>query len=199
MEKQITAAGENIRFRPMTLGDLPLMHRWVNMAHVREWWDPLPTLEAVAAKYTVQILGREPTRSFIIEADARPVGYIQTYRIADYPNYARHLGAEGGSVGVDLLIGDEEYVGHGAGSEILREFLESVVFADQSVTECSIGPEIANGRAIRAYEKAGFKYWKTVQIPSERAPEYLMRIRRQEFDTHGQVLGPHDDRPRWRS
>ena len=178
----MVASWERVEFRPLKLGDLPLIHRWVNTAHVREWWDALPTLDAVAAKYTPQILGKEPTRSFIIEADAKPVGYIQSYRIADYPDYARYLGASDSAAGVDLFVGEVEYIGRGAGSVILCEFLRSVVFACRSVTECIIGPEIGNHRAIRSYEKVGFRYWKTVQIPGERAPEYLLRITRRQFE-----------------
>ena len=62
------------------------------------------------------------------------------------------------------------------------KFLSTVVFADELPTECIIGPEIENHRAIRSYQKAGFSYWKTVQIPGERAPEYLMRIARRDFE-----------------
>jgi|SRR5208282_1136248 len=178
----MTAVSTGIRFRPLELGDLPLMHRWVNTLHVREWWDALPTLDAVAAKYTPRILGREPTCSFIVEAEGKPVGYIQSYRIVDYPDYAQHIGAGDNAGGVDLFVGEPEHIGHGTGSAVLSEFLRSVVFADESVTECIIGPEIGNRRAIRSYEKAGFIYWKTVQIPGERAPEHLMRITRREFD-----------------
>ena len=157
------------------------MHRWVNTPHVREWWDALPTLDHVAAKYTPRIFGREPTHSFIVEAYRKPIGYIQNYRIEDYPDYAGHLAADPDAAGVDLFVGESDYIGRGTGSAILREFLRAVVFADQSATECIIGPEIGNRRAIRSYEKAGFTYWKTVQIPGERAPEYLMRITRREF------------------
>jgi RimJ/RimL family protein N-acetyltransferase len=169
-------------FRPMNLDDLPRMHRWINTPHVREWWDALPTLDRVVAKYTPGILGKEPTRSFIVDAGATPVGYIQSYRIADYPDYARHLGADDRAAGVDLFVGEAEFVGQGWGSAILSEFLRTVVFADEWPTECLIGPEIENHRAIRSYQKAGFSYWKTVQIPGERAPEYLMRITRRKLE-----------------
>ncbi len=178
----MTAVSTGIRFRPLELDDLPLMHRWVNTPHVREWWDALPTLDQVAAKYTARILGREPTHSFIVEAYRKPAGYIQNYLIVDYPDYAQHLAADDNAAGVDLFVAESEHIGRGTGSAILREFLRTVVFADSSVTECIIGPEIENRRAIRSYEKAGFTYWKTVQIPGERAPEYLMRITRREFD-----------------
>ena len=174
-------------FRAMKLDDLPLMHRWVNTPHVREWWDALPTLDAVVTKYAPRIAGHEPTRSFVVEAGSRPVGYIQSYRIADYPDYARHLGSDECAAGVDLFVGEAEFVGHGFGSAMLREFLGTVVFAEDWPTECLIGPEIENHRAIRSYQKAGFSYWKTVQIPGERAPEYVMRITRREFEVIGKI------------
>jgi RimJ/RimL family protein N-acetyltransferase len=179
-----------IYFRPMNLDDLPLMHRWVNTPHVREWWDGLPTLDAVVAKYSPRIMGKEPTRSFIVEADARPVGYIQSYRIADYPDYARQLGVDDRAAGVDLFVGQAEFVGQGSGSAILREFLRTIVFAHESATECIIGPEIGNHRAIRSYQRVGFRYWKTVQITGERASEYLMRITRREFERTGTIGRP---------
>ena len=105
-----------------------------------------------------------------------PIGYIQTYRIADYPEYAQHLAASANAAGVDLFIGDATRVGRGTGTRALVKFLRTIVFADESIDECILGPETRNSRAIRCYEKVGFRYWKTVQIPGERAPEYLMRI-----------------------
>jgi len=178
---------KGFHFRRMKLGDLPLMHRWVNTPHVREWWDALPTLDAVVTKYAPRILGREPTHSFVVDAGSRPIGYIQSYRIADYPDYARHLGSDDRAAGVDLFVGEVEFLGQGSGSAILREFLRRVVFADEWRTECLIGPEIENHRAIRCYQKVGFSYWKTVQIPGEPAPEYVMRITRREFEVTSKI------------
>jgi RimJ/RimL family protein N-acetyltransferase len=147
---------KRFHFRAMKLDDLPLMHRWVNTPHVREWWDALPTFDAVVTKYAPRVLGKEPTRSFVVEAGSRPVGYIQSYRITDYPDYARYLGSDDCAAGVDLFVGEAEFVGHGAGSAILRKFVRTVVFADEWPRECLIGPEIENHRAIRSYQKAGF-------------------------------------------
>jgi RimJ/RimL family protein N-acetyltransferase len=67
------------------------------------------------------------------------------------------------------------------GSSILRKFLRDVVFANQSIDCCVIGPEPQNKAAIKAYEKAGFRYLKTVQISGEEQPEYLMRLSREDL------------------
>jgi RimJ/RimL family protein N-acetyltransferase len=74
---------KRFHFRAMKLDDLPLMHRWVNTPHVREWWGSLPTFDEVVTNYAPRVLGKEPTRSFVVEAGSRPVGYIQSYRITD--------------------------------------------------------------------------------------------------------------------
>ncbi len=64
-----------------------------------------------------------------------------------------------------------------AGTAILAKFLAKVVFSDGSITSCVIGPEPKNKAAIRCYEKVGFQHYKTVCLPDEPEPEYLMRIR----------------------
>jgi RimJ/RimL family protein N-acetyltransferase len=50
-----------------------------------------------------------------------------------------------------------------------------------------IGPEPKNAAAIRAYEKSGFRFFKSIQVPGEPEPEYLMKLSQQEFE--GDELG----------
>jgi RimJ/RimL family protein N-acetyltransferase len=54
------------------------------------------------------------------------------------------------------------------------------VFPTYDVDECVIGPSIKNASAIRAYEKAGFVWFKDARVPDEPDPEHLMRIRRDQ-------------------
>ena len=61
---------------------------------------------------------------------------------------------------------------------MIRAFLDDVVFGSFGASSCVIGPAEENLAAIRAYEKAGFRYWKRVLIPGEPTPEYLMGISR---------------------
>lgn len=169
-----------IDFRPLMLADLELMHHWLKKDFVARWWPGWPTREQVRAKYQPRIEGREPTKCYIIGRDATPVGFIQCYYIRDYPDYA--IGPEGATAaGIDLFLGDRRYAYQGLGPRVIRHFLREVVFAEYDVDSCIIGPAQNNHAAIRAYEKAGFRYLKTVSIPGELEPEYLMRIMRAEF------------------
>jgi aminoglycoside 6'-N-acetyltransferase len=172
-----------IGFRRMVLDDLTQLHRWLQVPQVLEWWwgGVAPTYEAVAEKYGPDIADGALTRAYLILYADRPIGYIQTYRIRDYPEYAAAVGADEEAAGVDLLIGEEEYLHKGLGSHTLRQFLRAVVFAAGDIASCIIGPSEANVIAIRAYEKAGFRYFKTIPSTNEPTPEYLMRIARNDL------------------
>jgi len=173
-----------IAFRSLAPADLPLLHRWLNTPHVLEWWDtPGPSLGQVREEYFPCIEGREPTHCYLILYDDSPIGLIQTYLIRDHPEYSRHVQVEEAAAGLDLFIGDLAYIHRGLGAVILRCFLRDVVFARPDVESCVIGPAVTNRAAIRTYEKAGFTYLKTVQIPDEEEPEYLMRIAREDLLT----------------
>ena len=76
--------------RPMTRGDLPLVTQWRQSPHIHRWWqsDGDPTEENIAAQYGPDIDGMTPTRMWVAEANGRSVGFIQDYKLADYPEYA---------------------------------------------------------------------------------------------------------------
>ena len=170
-----------ISFRRLTEDDLPLMHRWLNAKHVARWYRVRgvaePSLEWVTLRYMPRIRGDDPTRAFVIMLGQRPIGYIQAYLIADDPEYATQVQVEDGAAGIDSFIGEPDLVNRGLGRHIVRRFVEGVVFGEMGAPICIIGPEPENKAAIRAYEKAGFLYLKTVATPGGDAEhEYLMRI-----------------------
>jgi len=163
-----------IRFRKLDRGDLPLMHRWLNTAHVVEWWaDEALGLDEIIAKYSPRIDGKEDVRCFVIVLDDAPIGYIQ-----DYP-------AGENSAGIDLFIGEVQFLHRGLGASIIRQFLNDVVFANPVVATCIIDPSLSNRAAIRAYEKAGFRFYKTEANPAEAEAHHMMRIGREDFAKTG--------------
>ena len=173
----------SLSFRALTEADMPLMHKWLNTPHVLEWyrdWGKTgPTLEQVAEKFLPRARDQTVVQSFIIIRDGQPIGHIQTYRVADFPAASAMVEDAGGVAGVDILIGEEEHVHIGLGSHILRAFLREIVFAGPSVTRCTIDPEPENCIAIRAYEKAGFRYTHTAWNAEDRVQAYMMVIPRE--------------------
>jgi RimJ/RimL family protein N-acetyltransferase len=173
----------NITFRPLAHADLPLMHRWLNNGPAFVWYGLKPTtLEEIAAEYTPKIDRTEQVFGFVILVDEQPAGYIQWYLIHDHPEYAVQMDVPVDSAGIDLFIGEEAFIHRGLGAPILRAFLREIVFADDRVGGAIIGPDERNAIAIRSYEKAGFRYLKTVPVKDEPAPEYVMELTREAFD-----------------
>jgi RimJ/RimL family protein N-acetyltransferase len=172
-------------FPALTEPDLPLVRRWLLEPHVSRWWAD-PPREAYPddelEKYRARITGGDddPTLIFLIRHGGRPLGFIQCYRIDDYDAYGQAVALDAPAAGIDLFIGEPSEIGKGHAPKLIRIFLSDVVFAQYDVDDVVIGPSAKNASAIRAYEKAGFRFFKQARVPDEPDPEYLMRIRRDE-------------------
>ena len=177
-----------ISFRRLRASDLELMHRWLNASHVRPWWYAEGTSYAeIEEHYLPASEGREATKLFLILYEGEPpIGFIQSYRISakDDETYAGLVDVED-SAGLDLFIGDPEYLYRGLGRHVIRRFLSEHVFSEPGIAVCGLGPELKNSAAIRVHEKAGFRFFKTIQVSGEPEPEYLMRLSRGEFEGDG--------------
>jgi aminoglycoside 6'-N-acetyltransferase len=168
----------SISFRLLSRSDFPLLQEWLSAPHVAAWWRETLDLASVYAKYGPRVDGAEPTHVFVIEHDARPVGWIQWYLWSDYPEHALQLRAELGSAGIDLAIGERAMTGLGLGPAAICEFLRQIVFADPSVSAVVTDPEEHNIRSLRAFEKAGFTMTNTVQLAGENFKRRVVRIDR---------------------
>lgn len=175
---------DKISFRRMQMEDLELMYKWLNKPHVRQWYDrdKGSSLEAIEERYGPKIKDEKPTDCYLVFCEAKPFGYIQKYKVNDWPEFADYVGYDNGASSVDLFIGEPSFMGKGYGSMMLKKFVDEVVFADPKINRCIIGPEPKNARAIRSYEKAGFKYVKTVQVGNEPNPTYVMELKKEDLE-----------------
>ena len=150
---------EPYEFRPMTEADLPLLHRWLNEPHVTRWWgEPAAQFDLVSGDLDVEAVDQ-----FIVATGARPFGYIQCYDPSAWTDNG--FGPQpAGTRGIDQFIGEPEMVGCGHGSAFVRQFVEArlAAGAPRVITD----PVPDNTRAIRAYEKAGFRQHGLVNTPN---------------------------------
>jgi aminoglycoside 6'-N-acetyltransferase len=137
-------------FRPVSEGDLPMLAGWLAEPHVAAWWNDAE-VELAAIREHIDSISVEP---LIVELDDHPIGYLQSYdpHLEDGHPYQDQ---PFGTLGIDLSIGNPELVGIGHGSSIVRQFADQL-FAE-GAPRVIIDPDPANRRAIRAYEKAGFR------------------------------------------
>jgi aminoglycoside 6'-N-acetyltransferase len=143
--------------RPMARGDLPLVTKWRQSAHVHRWWqsDGEPTEERVAAQYGPDIDGMTPTRMWVAEVNGRSIGFLQDYRLSDYPEYAL-LTPDPAAIGVDYAIGDEQWVGRGYGTRMLWAWVNRTRHRFAEASAYFSAPDHRNLASLRMLEKAGF-------------------------------------------
>lgn len=146
--------GHRYTLRQVVADDLPTIGAWLDRPHVAEWWDDVEDKLAEIRAAMVD----PATKPFIVELDGRPIAYIQCYdphleEGHPYRDQPR------GTLGIDQFIGEPELVGVGHGSRFVAAFVEGL-FRD-GARRVITDPHPANGRAIRAYEKAGFRGFGT--------------------------------------
>src|SRR5437870_4844585 len=158
-----------IAFRALEQSDMPLMAKWLNEPHVHEWYDADEPgdLDSITTRYMPCTNGDEPVQAYIILYHGNPIGYIQGYDLKDYPDEMQAMGVDEHAAGMDLFIGEADTVGRGVGTAVIKRFLKEKLFSHPGIDSCIIDPEPDNKRAIRAYEKTGFTYVRTVQLPNE--------------------------------
>lgn len=175
-----------ITFRPLRADDTDLLLAWRRQDHVRRWWHET-TAEEVAAECAELLSGVEPVYPLIILLDERPIGFIQWYQLWNdgvviSPSYAQ-LAPEipRNAAAIDLFIGAPDCVHRGVGPDVLRALLRQRIFAQPDIPGCMISPDPANAAAIRAYEKVGFRYVRTIWVEETAEEEYVMYLTREEF------------------
>ncbi len=169
----------------MDAGDLLLVHEWLQRQHVQRWWSDRETYEDVVEHYLPSIEGEEPTDHYVVLLDERPIGFVQTYLVSDHPDYAALVGVGDGVAGVDLLIGENELTGQGIGTEIIRRFVDEIVFATPTTTGCVADPHVRNVASIRAFEKVGFRVVKEFVDPEDGERHVVVRRERRAPEVPG--------------
>jgi RimJ/RimL family protein N-acetyltransferase len=172
-----------ITFSKLTEADLPLLHRWLNTTHVSQWWEVdgkrNPDYEDVINKFIPRIQGRDRVNCYFVQYDTRPVAYIESCNLEDFPTEKEALGIPANAAGVDTFIGEIYFLHKGFGAVYIRKFLKEIIFRESAINSCIVDPEPANKIAIRAYEKAGFRYSHQAWNAEDRVKAYIMTTNRE--------------------
>ncbi len=163
---------DGFAFRPLIAADLPMLHEWLARPHVAVWWDGTPSLAEVEAEYGPVVAGVEPVRAYVVLRGGEAVGFAQDYTPADCHGDGWWLDEHDPGVrGIDQFLAHEDQLGRGLGTAMVRAFVARL-FADPAVTRVQVDPSPENGRAIRCYEKAGFRAVGEIDTPD--GPALLM-------------------------
>lgn len=154
-----------IELRLLTEDDLPMLHDWLNRPHIVEWWQGnRPTLQQVRDHYLPRVLAQEKVTPYIGLLHGKPFAYAQSYVAMGAGGGWWEDETDPGVRGIDQSIADPELLGRGFGTQLVKTLVR-LVFADPRVTKVQTDPAPDNLRAIRCYEKAGFRKVREIVTP----------------------------------
>jgi len=140
----------------MTVGEIPTFYRWATQSEATPFWyddGRIPSYEEFIRDWKSYYFdGSEPEkgRCFIILAGNKAIGQI---------NY-NEINREDNSVELDIIIAEDVDKNKGYGTDALKTLIKHL-FQNMNIQLCWIEPIAKNFRAIRAYEKAGFRTIRT--------------------------------------
>ena len=175
-------ADAGISFRPVTADDLAMLAEWLGRPHVQEWWGDV---ETQIGRFRAKLDGRDTTRPFIFEIGGKPAGYAQ-YSFFDDHKTPDQLAKTPwldllptGSVGIDLFIAERDLLSKGVGSSVVR--MMAGMLRAEGHRSILIDPDSTNARAVRAYEKAGFRVMPA--LVGKTGDFLIMRFEPQQAET----------------
>jgi aminoglycoside 6'-N-acetyltransferase len=128
--------GELTEVRPATDQDVELLVAWHSDPEVSRYWDGETfTPDEMRAR-----LARPDVDAYIVEADARPIGYLQAWR-------------EGDAGGLDMFLIPEAR-GQRYGPDAARAMARALL--DEGWSRVTVDPYVWNEGAIKGWTRAGF-------------------------------------------
>lgn len=143
--------GERVRLRAIEREDVPRFLRWFNDPEVRQYLTMYrPLSRAEEERWVESLASRREDIVLAIEVRAGDqwvhIGNVGLHRI-DWKNRTATLG---------IVIGEREFWGKGYGTEAVRTMLR-YAFGELGLNRVELETYSFNPRAIRCYEKAGFR------------------------------------------
>ena len=150
-----------VTFRALTEADFDQLAEWLGSDHVRAWWRDPEAPSKVPERYGPCVRGEVPTEVFVVVSDGDDVGIIQRYRIEDHPAWFESVAGTGldpaQAAGIDYLIGDEQAIGRGLGTEMIRDFSDMLFAELGDVALIVVAPHVENAASRRVLEKADYE------------------------------------------
>lgn len=156
-----------VTLRLMAERDLPMLHAWLNRPHIVEWWggdEARPSLAEVTEHYLPRVLAKQNVTPYIAMLGDRPIGYAQSYVALGSGDGWWEDETDPGVRGIDQSLASPELLGKGLGTKLVVALVQRL-FTDPAVTKIQTDPSPQNLRAIRCYEKAGFRQVKRIVTP----------------------------------
>jgi diamine N-acetyltransferase len=178
MEENMILQGEKVILKPITVEQIPIFYKWATQSEATYFWygklygNNIPTYEEFIQdwkRYYFEGSQPEKGRCLMIFVGKKAIGEV---------NYNK-INRKNNSVELDIIIAEEIEKNKGYGSDALKT-LAKYLFQKMNIKFCWIEVITKNLRAIRAYEKAGFKITKT--FVKNKRQWYRMELKRNKIN-----------------
>jgi aminoglycoside 6'-N-acetyltransferase len=92
----------------------------------------------------------------LVEYNDQAIGYIQFYPLDDESRIDYGYGTDENIYGIDQFIGEVEYWNKGIGTFLVTSMVTYLI-KDKKADRVVMDPQTRNARALKCYEKCGFK------------------------------------------
>lgn len=148
---------DKLTIRSLEQADKPLIVNWLSDEQVLQYYEGRNNPHDEKRVEEKFYSNNENITRCIIEYVNQSIGYIQFYTINEeerkeygYSNF------NGVIFGTDQFIGETEYWGQGIGTELMKLVVRHLI-TEANAKKIILDPQAWNERAIRCYEKSGYK------------------------------------------
>lgn len=194
MTEPYFVAGD-LSFRPILEDDVDRIVRWLADPEVGGWWEgvTIDHDEALVRRDFLAQPGEEHVTKAIVELDRHgPIGFQQWYSLDAEPEVLAELDVARGTAafGVDQFIGESRLHNQGIGSRQVRAVADWLLGPDgPGARRVVTDPVVENLRAVRCYEKAGFRKVRILPaheaLDGEKRDSWLMEMQQRRGRTAG--------------
>lgn len=136
------------------LDNYKLMYKWCSKEFVYEWFEQrILSLDEIIGKYKTKLMNQKQ-KLFFINYNNKNIGFVQIYEYIDKKYDG--LNTDNNIYEYDIFIGEDEYLSRGIGSLIIN-YINEFIYKEYSCDCIILRPFKRNIRAIKCYQKNGFK------------------------------------------
>ncbi len=142
--------GERVYLRPFEKKDLPYVYQWANDPEVRALTAEVNPMTPSGLEKFWDKVSNEPDRIWLtvcLKEGDRPIGEVGLHRM--FPAWRQ--------TDLSIILGDKSTWSQGYGTEAINLLLD-FAFGYLNMHRVSLGVVAFNDRAVKFYEKIGFKH-----------------------------------------
>lgn len=143
--------------------DAAALLQWLTDERVLEWVygrDEIYTLERIRAEWNATTLMAEHVWPHLIMLGERPIGYLQLVWAHAHNDCYKADGDLSHAWAFDMFIGEPDLWGAGLGTSVCEVAITALLA--RGADRVLIDPRVVNERAVRVYEKVGFRKVKVL-------------------------------------